>query len=58
MVYQWTNFVWETNAWWLRRIRPVIFNIFIIKFVVLGAFAFTAFYGGRYYFFGKWAYYK
>lgn len=23
MVYQWTNFVWETNAWWLRRIRPV-----------------------------------
>ncbi|CAD8170543.1 unnamed protein product [Paramecium octaurelia] len=49
MVYQWTNFVWETNAWWLRRIRP---------FVVLGAFAFTAFYGGRYYFFGKWAYYK
>ncbi|CAK66541.1 unnamed protein product (macronuclear) [Paramecium tetraurelia] len=49
MVYQWTNFVWETNAWWLRRIRP---------FIVLGGVAFTAFYGGRYYFFGKWAYYK
>lgn len=23
MVYHYTNFIWETNAWWLRRVRPV-----------------------------------
>lgn len=23
MVFHYTNFVVETNAWWLRRVRPV-----------------------------------
>jgi hypothetical protein len=23
MVYHYTNFIVETNAWWLRRVRPV-----------------------------------
>ena len=24
MVFHYTNFVAETNVWWIRRIRPVI----------------------------------
>ena len=23
MVFHYTNFMWETNAWWIRRVRPV-----------------------------------
>ena len=26
MVYHYSNFIWETNAWWLRRVRPVNLN--------------------------------
>lgn len=25
MVFHYTNFVVETNVWWIRRIRPVIY---------------------------------
>ena len=46
MVYQWTNFVWETNAWWLRRARPLILAPPIL---------FMGYYCYRYYFFGKLA---
>lgn len=44
MVYHYTNFVFETNAWWLRRVRPI------------WAGALTLWLTGilyRYYFFGK-----
>ena len=26
MVFHHTNFVAETNIWWLRRVRPVIYK--------------------------------
>jgi len=28
MVFHHTNYVAETNIWWLRRVRPVIFSQF------------------------------
>ncbi|EAR99761.1 transmembrane protein, putative (macronuclear) [Tetrahymena thermophila SB210] len=44
MVFHYTNFVQETNAWWLRRVRPVYCTV-------------LAYYGwwlyDRYYLFGK-----
>jgi len=44
MVYHYTNFVWETNAWWLRRVRPVWMGLTGIWLYWVGC---------RYYFFGK-----
>jgi len=32
MVYHYTNFSFETNAWWIRRVRPVKFEK-SIKFI-------------------------
>ncbi len=44
MGFHYTNFVVETNAWWLRRVRPV--------WMVAAGIGFTWVYY-RYYFFGK-----
>ena len=44
MVFHYTNFVFETNAWWLRRVRPVWGT-------ALGIWLYAIMY--RYYFFGK-----
>lgn len=44
MVYFYTNFVAETNAWWLRRVRPV-------WMLAVGSIGWFVYY--RYYFFGK-----
>lgn len=43
-MFYYTNFIAETNAWWLRRVRP----IWIGAFVIWGYAIFH-----RYYFFGK-----
>jgi hypothetical protein len=44
-MFYYTNFIAETNAWWLRRVRPVW----------MGAVAIWAYWlFHRYYFFGKW----
>lgn len=43
-MFYYTNFIAETNTWWLRRVRP----IWLGGFVVLGYWVFH-----RYYFFGK-----
>eukprot|EP01017_Pseudomicrothorax_dubius_P035511 TRINITY_DN497_c0_g1_i1.p1 TRINITY_DN497_c0_g1~~TRINITY_DN497_c0_g1_i1.p1 ORF type:complete len:162 (+),score=48.62 TRINITY_DN497_c0_g1_i1:28-513(+) len=48
MVYHYTNFVAETNVWWLRRIRP-------LWMTAVGLFLFANAY--RYYFHGKIAAY-
>jgi cytochrome c-type biogenesis protein CcmH/NrfF len=44
MVFHYTNFVAETNAWWCRRVRP----LWLVPslFLIAGA-------GYRYIFFGK-----
>ena len=44
MVFFYTNFVAETNAWWIRRVRPV----WMIGVSAMGFFIYY-----RYYFFGK-----
>jgi hypothetical protein len=45
-MFYYTNFIAETNAWWLRRVRPV----WMIGFALWSYWIFH-----RYYFFGKWA---
>ncbi len=45
-MFYYTNFIVETNVWWLRRIRP----IWMGACTIMGLF-----YLYRYYFFGKWA---
>lgn len=44
MVYHYTNFIYETNGWWLRRVRPVWMGATFIGIYYLL---------DRYYFFGK-----
>ena len=44
MVFHYTNFIQETNTWWIRKVRPVWMTI-------AGAGLYFIFY--RYYFFGK-----
>mmetsp|Transcript_10967 Transcript_10967/g.12581 ORF Transcript_10967/g.12581 Transcript_10967/m.12581 type:complete len:125 (-) Transcript_10967:165-539(-) len=44
MVFYYASFVAETNAWWLRRVRPIWAG-------ALGVWLYSIFY--RYYFFGK-----
>ena len=44
MVYFYTNFAAETNAWWLRRVRPVWMTSLGIGLLA---------YGYRYFFYGK-----
>lgn len=44
MVYFYTNYAAETNAWWLRRVRPVWMTAVGLIF---------AGFGYRYYFYGK-----
>ena len=43
-MFYYTNFIAETNAWWLRRVRPIWIGGAVI-------FCYWAFH--RYYFFGK-----
>jgi hypothetical protein len=43
-MFYYTNFIVETNAWWLRRVRPLILG---------GAFIWVYYIFHRYYFFGK-----
>jgi len=44
-MFYYTNFIAETNNWWLRRVRPIW----------MGAVAIWAYWlFHRYYFFGKW----
>lgn len=51
MVYHYTNFIAETNAWWLRRVRPV--TSALMQLWMAGAAAGAYFIFHRYYFFGK-----
>ncbi len=44
-MFYYTNFIAETNAWWLRRVRPIWMGAFFLW----GYWLFH-----RYYFFGKW----
>jgi len=44
MGFHYTNFMFESNAWWLRRVRPVWMT-------VVGVWGMWIYY--RYYFFGK-----
>ncbi|EGR33545.1 hypothetical protein IMG5_049820 [Ichthyophthirius multifiliis] len=44
MVFHYTNFVVETNVWWLRRFRP----LYLAAGAIYGYWLFD-----RYYFFGK-----
>lgn len=45
-MFYYTNFIAETNSWWLRRVRPIW----------LGGVAIWAYWlFHRYYFFGRWA---
>jgi hypothetical protein len=43
-MFYYTNFIVETNTWWLRRVRPVW---------VAGFFVYCYYVFHRYYFFGK-----
>jgi hypothetical protein len=43
-MFYYTNFIQETNVWWLRRVRPVWMGVALIYFYWLYH---------RYYFFGK-----
>jgi len=43
-MFYYTNFILETNQWWLRRVRP-------IWMLGAGLYAYWIFH--RYYFFGK-----
>jgi hypothetical protein len=45
-MFYYTNFIAETNAWWLRRVRPV----WMVGFTLWAYWLFH-----RYYFFGKMA---
>ena len=44
MVYFYTNYAAETNAWWLRRVRPVWMTALALGLGALGY---------RYHYFGK-----
>ena len=43
-MFYYTNFILETNQWWLRRVRPLW---------MLGTFIYGYYIFDRYYFFGK-----
>ena len=45
-MFYYTNFIVETNTWWLRRLRPIWMG---------AAFVIMYYYFHRYYFFGKLA---
>ena len=45
-MFYYTNFVQETNVWWMRRVRPIW---------VPAALLWCYYMFHRYYFFGKWA---
>ena len=45
-MFYYTNFVQETNVWWLRRVRPLWVGATLL---------WCYFMFHRYYFFGKWA---
>jgi hypothetical protein len=45
-MFYYTNFIAETNSWWLRRVRPIW---------VAGVCIWAYWLFHRYYFFGRWA---